>query len=81
MERSYRKKATELGWNTTCKRLAYSYTDKCLTIFSGMVSVPLPDWLLKLGTRMAKESGVFDGYIPNHVLVNEYLPGGGIMVI
>jgi hypothetical protein len=27
----------------------------------GMVPVPLPEWLLKIGTRMAKENGVFDG--------------------
>jgi len=47
----------------------------------GMLSVPLPSWLEQLGRRMAFEDGIFDGELPNHVLVNEYsLPNGGIMV-
>lgn len=63
-----------------------------------MVAVSLPEWLLKIGTKMASEYGVFDGglsrssemsvaelanstlEVPNHVLVNEYKKGGGIMV-
>ncbi len=46
----------------------------------GMVQEPLPNWLKAVGERMRKEVGVFDGLAPNHVLINEYTPGGGIMV-
>eukprot|EP01118_Nematostelium_gracile_P008274 TRINITY_DN2741_c0_g1_i1.p1 TRINITY_DN2741_c0_g1~~TRINITY_DN2741_c0_g1_i1.p1 ORF type:complete len:156 (-),score=40.81 TRINITY_DN2741_c0_g1_i1:26-493(-) len=44
-----------------------------------MIPVALPSWMKQLGTRMAKESGIFGGEEPNHVLVNEYLGAGGIM--
>eukprot|EP01116_Phalansterium_solitarium_P011755 TRINITY_DN27525_c0_g1_i1.p1 TRINITY_DN27525_c0_g1~~TRINITY_DN27525_c0_g1_i1.p1 ORF type:complete len:242 (-),score=78.24 TRINITY_DN27525_c0_g1_i1:282-1007(-) len=44
----------------------------------GMVAVRLPEFLARLGQRMAGD-GVFDGEPPNHVLVNEYAPGQGIM--
>uniref|UniRef100_A0A1I8J221 Fe2OG dioxygenase domain-containing protein n=1 Tax=Macrostomum lignano TaxID=282301 RepID=A0A1I8J221_9PLAT len=43
----------------------------------GMVSEPLPDWLERLIDRVAG-LGLFSGR-PNHVLVNEYLSGQGIM--
>ena len=43
-----------------------------------MVAVPLPDFLSSIGNKMAKH-GIFEGVPPNHVLINEYHPGGGIM--
>ncbi len=43
-----------------------------------MVAVPLPDFLASIGNKMAK-NGLFEGVPPNHVLINEYQPGGGIM--
>ncbi len=45
-----------------------------------MVGVPLPDWLMNIGNQMAKRDKIFGGEPPNHVLINEYEPGGGIMV-
>lgn len=36
-------------------------------------------WLRDYGSKIAS-LGVFDGKVPNHVLVNEYTPGQGIMV-
>ncbi|CAL1279520.1 unnamed protein product [Larinioides sclopetarius] len=44
----------------------------------GMIQEKLPEWLLsyvhKIGTL-----GIFKDKLPNHVLINEYLPGQGIM--
>ena len=48
----------------------------------GMVSEPLPPWLEEYAIRLGK-LGIFEGAPggrPNHVLINEYLPGQGIMV-
>lgn len=48
----------------------------------GMVSEPLPPWLEEYANRLGK-LGIFEGAPggrPNHVLINEYLPGQGIMV-
>ncbi|ELU12938.1 hypothetical protein CAPTEDRAFT_112863, partial [Capitella teleta] len=44
----------------------------------GMVPEKIPEWLDSFGQRIG-QLGVFDGQMPNHVLVNEYLPGQGIM--
>ncbi|EDO36560.1 predicted protein [Nematostella vectensis] len=44
----------------------------------GMVQDKLPPWLLKHATYLGKLP-VFKGKAPNHVLVNEYEPGQGIM--
>jgi hypothetical protein len=44
-----------------------------------MVSEPLPPWLAAYAARLAA-LGLFGGAAPNHVLINEYLPGQGIMV-
>lgn len=52
----------------------------------GLLQVPLPAWLASIGARMAQRSAVYgvnsDGgpLAPNHVLVNAYGPGQGIMV-
>uniref|UniRef100_A0A671L6V8 Alpha-ketoglutarate-dependent dioxygenase alkB homolog 6 n=2 Tax=Sinocyclocheilus anshuiensis TaxID=1608454 RepID=A0A671L6V8_9TELE len=44
----------------------------------GMLAEKLPDWLLKY-TEKISALGAFAGKIANHVLVNEYKPGEGIM--
>ncbi|KAL8590333.1 hypothetical protein ACOMHN_006449 [Nucella lapillus] len=46
----------------------------------GMVAEDLPQWLQTYCQKIA-DLGAFEGKIPNHVLVNEYLPGQGIMGI
>lgn len=44
----------------------------------GMVAEPIPEWLQHQMDRITG-LGVFGEKKPNHVLVNEYLPGQGIM--
>lgn len=44
----------------------------------GMLAEKLPDWLLKY-TEKISSLGAFAGKTANHVLVNEYRPGEGIM--
>lgn len=44
----------------------------------GMLVEKLPDWLLKYSNRISA-LGAFAGKTANHVLVNEYKPGEGIM--
>lgn len=44
----------------------------------GMVAQPLPLWLEALAARLQQDTGLFPSAI-NHVLVNEYQPGQGIM--
>ncbi|KAL3270578.1 hypothetical protein HHI36_021115 [Cryptolaemus montrouzieri] len=44
----------------------------------GMVPENIPPWLKKYMNRIT-DLNVFDGNKPNQVLVNEYLPGQGIM--
>ncbi|KAL2094184.1 hypothetical protein ACEWY4_008903 [Coilia grayii] len=44
----------------------------------GMLAEKLPDWLLKYTNRISA-LGAFAGKAANHVLVNEYKPGQGIM--
>ncbi|XP_067294658.1 alpha-ketoglutarate-dependent dioxygenase alkB homolog 6 [Pseudorasbora parva] len=44
----------------------------------GMLTEKLPDWLLKY-TEKISALGAFAGKTANHVLVNEYKPGEGIM--
>lgn len=61
----------------------------------GLLAAKLPAWLAALGARMARDTGIFGeinsrgnssggngGTVaqPNHVLVNAYKPGDGIMV-
>lgn len=46
----------------------------------GMLSETLPDWLLSYCDRISS-LGAFSGKSANHVLVNEYKPGEGIMVL
>ncbi|GJQ12229.1 hypothetical protein GpartN1_g4020.t1 [Galdieria partita] len=42
----------------------------------GMIATTLPDWLLCIAKRLEEED--FFPKTPNHVLINEYLPGQGI---
>eukprot|EP00051_Salpingoeca_urceolata_P008733 m.108414 g.108414 ORF g.108414 m.108414 type:complete len:290 (-) comp15913_c2_seq1:139-1008(-) len=44
----------------------------------GLIPQPLPPWLTPLMQRI-DQMGAFFGEASNHVLVNEYLPGQGIM--
>lgn len=43
-----------------------------------MILEKLPTWLQKYATKVGRLS-VFNSVTPNHVLVNEYIPGQGIM--
>ncbi|KAI3425123.1 hypothetical protein D9Q98_008895 [Chlorella vulgaris] len=50
----------------------------------GLISAPLPSWLQPLVARLAAETGIYgnvggDVGQPNHVLVNAYQPGEGIL--
>lgn len=44
----------------------------------GMIPEPLPSWLTDICKRVAS-LGLFGDKTPNHVLVNEYKPGEGIL--
>ncbi|XP_015791974.1 alpha-ketoglutarate-dependent dioxygenase alkB homolog 6 [Tetranychus urticae] len=44
----------------------------------GLIAEPLPIWLSIYGNKVSR-LGIFDGKSPNHVLINEYLAGQGIM--
>lgn len=44
----------------------------------GLIGEPLPEWLVALGCKLQAEFDLW-GANPNHVLINEYLPGQGIM--
>ncbi|KAK6181298.1 hypothetical protein SNE40_009181 [Patella caerulea] len=44
----------------------------------GMVAENIPQWL-KIYTERIAKLGIFAGQTPNHILVNEYLTGQGIM--
>lgn len=46
----------------------------------GLVPTPLPSWLEPLASRLAAETAAFGGQAANHVLVNSYFPGEGILV-
>lgn len=43
----------------------------------GMLATPLPDWLSEVGKALHKSKLVPD--VPNHVLINEYKAGQGIL--
>lgn len=44
----------------------------------GMIAETIPSWLDKYLLKLQKNN-IFDNHKPNHVLINEYLPGQGIM--
>jgi len=45
---------------------------------NGMIAENIPDWLNKFVTKV-NNVGMFGDKLANHVLLNEYLPGQGIM--
>ncbi|KAK9818464.1 hypothetical protein WJX74_005791 [Apatococcus lobatus] len=45
----------------------------------GLLQAPLPSWMRALTERVASETGLWNGALPNHVLLNAYPPGSGIM--
>jgi alkylated DNA repair protein alkB family protein 6 len=51
----------------------------------GMISEPLPSWLIELSSKLKNLAETIEELkdLPqiNHVLINEYLQGQGIMVI
>ena len=47
-------------------------------LFQGMIKEAIPDWLQKYVDRV-NELQTLAGHPANHVLLNEYKPGQGIM--
>lgn len=48
---------------------------------SGLVPAPLPAWARRVVERLSRElPGLYGSGDANHVLVNEYMPGQGILV-
>ncbi|PRW33548.1 alpha-ketoglutarate-dependent dioxygenase alkB-like protein 6 [Chlorella sorokiniana] len=46
----------------------------------GLLPAPLPSWLQPLLGKLAADTGAYgEGQAPNHVLINAYQPGEGIM--
>ncbi len=46
----------------------------------GLIPAPLPSWLQPLLGRLAQDTGAYgEGQQPNHVLINAYQPGEGIL--
>ncbi|XP_032666244.1 alpha-ketoglutarate-dependent dioxygenase alkB homolog 6 [Odontomachus brunneus] len=45
----------------------------------GMIAEEIPSWLQKYMNKVTALSAFESGVLPNHVLINEYLPGQGIM--
>ena len=45
-----------------------------------MIQETIPDWLDKYCTKLA-DLQLFGSYKPNHILVNEYKPGQGFLLI
>ncbi|XP_056603310.1 alpha-ketoglutarate-dependent dioxygenase alkB homolog 6 isoform X3 [Triplophysa dalaica] len=73
------------GTGRTCKLHTHKSEAGSLNLYysglphpKGMVAEKLPDWLLKY-TEKISLLGAFAGKTANHVLVNEYKPGEGIM--
>jgi alkylated DNA repair protein alkB family protein 6 len=46
---------------------------------AGLLAAPLPKWALPLLERLTREVGLFSELPVNHVLINAYEPGAGIM--
>ncbi len=46
----------------------------------GLIPTPLPRWLESITLRLHKDTALYGDTPPNHVLVNAYLPGEGILV-
>lgn len=69
-----------MPWLTDLKRrvqhYGYKYDYKKRSIDYNMYIGPLPDWSFKLSERLFKDNLI--KYIPDQIIVNEYLPGQGI---
>ena len=48
--------------------------------WGGLLQAPLPSWLKPLLTKLEQDFQLFEG-TPNHVLLNVYEPGQGILVM
>lgn len=47
-----------------------------MVLKQGLVPAPMPSWLQPLLARLAADTGAYgEGQLPNHVLINAYLPG------
>ena len=44
-----------------------------------MIAEPLPSWVQDLCAKLTRDAVYDEGQSPNHILVNEYTPGQGIM--
>lgn len=51
-----------------------------IVLDKGLLQATLPNWLWPLAMRMHDETKIFGDTPPNHVLINSYMPGQGIMV-
>ncbi|KAL0994647.1 hypothetical protein UPYG_G00125310 [Umbra pygmaea] len=69
-------KATKTKWTQLSNRRLQNWGG--LPQPKGMLGEKLPDWLQKYCERISA-LGAFEGKTANHVLVNEYKPGEGIM--
>lgn len=47
-----------------------------LPLQKGMIAEPIPEWLTEC-CKKTYDLGVFTDKMPNHILINEYLPGQG----
>eukprot|EP00959_Pyramimonas_sp_CCMP1952_P218705 4573492-Pyramimonas_sp.AAC.1 len=63
-------------WTQLKHRRLQNWGGKVLA--KGMIPEPLPDWITSLNKKLYDDTGLFQE-VPNHVLVNEYKPGEGIM--
>lgn len=63
-------------WTCLCRRRLQDYGG--VPHEKGMIPEAIPSWLTKYMEKVA-QLNIFDGNKPNQVLVNEYLPGQGIM--
>jgi alkylated DNA repair protein alkB family protein 6 len=45
----------------------------------GLIPAPMPNWLQTVVERISREAGPYGGPTANHVLLNVYAPGRGIM--
>ena len=66
--------APSLKWTQLSNRRLQNWGGKPES--KGMLAEPIPSWLESI---MSEVSPMFTNVTPNHVLVNEYLPGQGIM--
>jgi len=82
--RSFQSKGSPAGWRTVKGRRSMYWGGSLLSYGKSSVLIPslLPDFLSWTALQRFGSLGVFSaakGKHPNHVLVNEYLPGQGIM--